>query len=356
MHSQDKPFFIIFAANLSGSYMGKFKLGGVALAMISSASFGFIPLFSKPLLASGVRLESVCLYRFILGSFFLGCFLFVRSLLDANKKATSQIIIESSEKAFKPKETFGHKCTEPSLWKVMKECFGISWKELWHVLIVSIFYGGTAIFLTASYNYLESGLGTTIHFLYPVFIALIMAIGFKEKLNWRMTIAIGMAILGVACLSGAVRGGYSLNTTGFILVMIATICYPIYIVSVNVSSTLMAIKGGKLSFYVLLCASLLFLINVFAQGNGFSSIRGWDLWFNVIMLALVPTLIANFTLIYAIKSVGSTVTSILGCMEPLTAVLVGVFYFREQISGFQYLGIAIILVAVMVVLHASSEK
>ena len=336
--------------------MGKFKLGGVALAMISSASFGFIPLFSKPLLASGVRLESVCLYRFILGSFFLGCFLFVRSLLDANKKATSQIIIESSEKAFKPKETFGHKCTEPSLWKVADECFAISWKELWHVLIVSIFYGGTAIFLTASYNYLESGLGTTIHFLYPVFIALIMAVGFKEKLNWRMTIAIGMAILGVACLSGAIRGGYSLNTTGFILVMIATICYPIYIVSVNVSSTLMAIKGGKLSFYVLLCASLWFLINVIAQGNGFSAIRGWDQWFNIIMLALVPTLIANFTLIYAIKSVGSTVTSILGCMEPLTAVLVGIFYFREQISAFQYLGIAIILVAVMVVLHASSKK
>lgn len=319
--------------------MGKFKLGGVALAMISSASFGFIPLFSKPLLASGVRLESVCLYRFILGSFFLGCFLLGRRLMASGVS-----------------ERPGSKAYAPSLWKVVKECFAISWKELWYVLIVSIFYGGTAIFLTASYNYLESGLGTTIHFLYPVFIALIMAVGFKEKLNWRMTIAIGMAILGVACLSGAIRGGYSLNTMGFILVMIATICYPIYIVSVNVSSTLMAIKGGKLSFYVLLCASLWFLINVMAQGNGFSAIRGWDQWFNIIMLALVPTLIANFTLIYAIKSVGSTVTSILGCMEPLTAVLVGIFYFREQISAFQYLGIAIILVAVMVVLHASSKK
>ena len=319
--------------------MGKFKLGGVALAMISSASFGFIPLFSKPLLASGVRLESVCLYRFILGSFFLGCFLLVRSLM-----------------ASRASDKLENRTDAPSRWKVAKECFAVSWKELWHVLIVSIFYGGTAIFLTASYNYLESGLGTTIHFLYPVFIALIMAVGFKEKLNWRMTIAIGMAILGVACLSGAIRGGYSLNTTGFILVMIATICYPIYIVSVNVSSTLMAIKGGKLSFYVLLCASLWFLINVIMQGNGFSAIRGWDQWFNLIMLALVPTLIANFTLIYAIKSVGSTVTSILGCMEPLTAVLVGIFYFREQISAFQYLGIAIILVAVMVVLHASSKK
>lgn len=319
--------------------MGKFKLGGVALAMISSASFGFIPLFSKPLLASGVRLESVCLYRFILGSFFLGCFLLVRSLL-----------------ASKASDKLENRTDAPSQWKVAKECFAVSWKGLWHVLIVSIFYGGTAIFLTASYNYLESGLGTTIHFLYPVFIALIMAVGFKEKLNWRMTIAIGMAILGVACLSGAIRGGYSLNTTGFILVMIATICYPIYIVSVNVSSTLMAIRGGKLSFYVLLCASLWFLINVIMQGNGFSAIRGWDQWFNIIMLALVPTLIANFTLIYAIKSVGSTVTSILGCMEPLTAVLVGIFYFREQISAFQYLGIAIILVAVMVVLHASSKK
>ena len=319
--------------------MGKFKLGGVALAMISSASFGFIPLFSKPLLALGVRLESVCLYRFILGSFFLGCFLLVRSLL-------------ASRASDKPE----NRTDAPSRWKVAKECFAVSWKELWHVLIVSIFYGGTAIFLTASYNYLESGLGTTIHFLYPVFIALIMAVGVKEKLNWRITIAIGMAILGVACLSGTICGGYSLNTTGFILVMIATICYPIYIVSVNVSSTLMAIKGGKLSFYVLLCASLWFLINVIAQGNGFSAIRGWAQWFNVIMLALVPTLIANFTLIYAIKSVGSTVTSILGCMEPLTAVLVGIFYFREQISAFQYLGIAIILVAVMVVLHASSKK
>lgn len=342
--------------------MGRFKIGGVVLAMISSASFGFIPMFSKPLLASGVHLESICFYRFILGAFFLGCFLLIKSMLDSRRNSADDIA-EVAGKLL-GKNEYGGQIPENgesdlnilSQWKNAMNDFKLSWKELWHILIVSVFYGGTAIFLTASYNYLESSLGTTIHFLYPVFIALIMAIGFKEKLSWKMTGAIAMSILGVAFLSGVLRGSYSLNTTGFILVMIATICYPVYIVSVNVSSTLMAVKGGKLSFYVLLCASLWFLLNVFVQGNGFSPLHGWEQWFNIIMLALVPTLIANFTLIYAIKSVGSTVTSILGCMEPLTAVLVGVFYFREQISAFQYIGIAIILVAVMVVLHSSARK
>ncbi len=311
------------------------KIKGIFLAMASSASFGFIPLFSKPLLADGINTESICLYRFLLGTLILGLFLWIRSA-----------ILKRSE----------GKGASLSARLAAKEIFSIDWKGFLHVLFASILYGATAICLTASYKYIDSGLGTTIHFLYPVFIAVIMIVFYRDRITLRMAMCILLSIVGVAALSGVSSGNISLDTTGVFLVLVATLTYSLYIVRVNVSSTLKRVKGGKLSFYVLFCAGFWFFVNALLHGGNFAVLERADQWFNILMLALVPTLIANLTLIYAIQYVGSTVTSILGCMEPLTAVVVGVLYFKEEISAVQYGGIIVIVTAVVLVLHSAAKK
>ena len=77
---------------------------------------------------------------------------------------------------------------------------------------------------------------------------------------------------------------------------------------------------------------------------------------HIVLLALLPTVISDFTLILAIKYVGSTVTAILGSMEPLTAVLVGVFYFSESFSIKTAAGLTLVLFAVTMVVRRSSRK
>ena len=71
---------------------------------------------------------------------------------------------------------------------------------------------------------------------------------------------------------------------------------------------------------------------------------------NLVMLALVPTVISNLALVRAIKNIGSTLTSVLGAMEPVTAVCVGILIFGEPFTQSIALGIGLIISAVTVII------
>ncbi|MEF9932418.1 MAG: DMT family transporter, partial [Bacteroidales bacterium] len=150
--------------------MKKFKGFGLLLAIISSATFGFIPLFSIPLLNGGIELDSVCFYRFFFSSIMMGLFMLYK-----------------------------------------KVSFKVTLREFITVFLLSIFYASTSIFLTASYAYMPSGISTTIHFLYPVLVATMMILFFKEKLSVKKTMAIMVAIAGVFFLCGGISGAASNN-------------------------------------------------------------------------------------------------------------------------------------------------
>ena len=68
------------------------------------------------------------------------------------------------------------------------------------------------------------------------------------------------------------------------------------------------------------------------------------------LAALIPTVVSNLALVRAVKSIGSTLTSVLGAMEPVTAVCVGIFLFGEAFTTSIGVGIALIIVAVMVII------
>lgn len=54
------------------------QLKGVLLAMISSSTFGLIPLFALPAMQEGVGLDSVLFYRFAISAVVVGAYLLLR--------------------------------------------------------------------------------------------------------------------------------------------------------------------------------------------------------------------------------------------------------------------------------------
>ncbi len=146
------------------------------MAILSSATFGLIPLFSIPLMENTnkeleIDLDSVCFYRFLFSALLMGLIVLVNSL----KKKDSTIK------------------------KAMVSGFGLSAKQFMFLFLISIFYASTSIFLTASYTIGEipSGIATTIHFLYPVFVTAIMIMFFGEKLSFLKAVAVLFAFGGV---------------------------------------------------------------------------------------------------------------------------------------------------------------
>ncbi len=295
--------------------MSNNKLGtGLTLAVLSSATFGLVPLFSINLLHNGIAPNSLVFYRMAFGSAIMLFFLLIRRV---NLK--------------------------------------ISFKEMMTVFLLSCLYAATSIFLTSSYRLVPSGIATVIHFLYPVVVALTLAIFFKERLSLALLIAIGLAISGVYLLCGG-NNTSDISTKGVLMVLITVFTYGIYIVAVN-KTRCRNVEGGVLTFYVLLFSSLILLIyNLVVERGHFDPITGINSWSNLLLLALIPTVLSNFFLILAIKHVGSNITAILGCMEPLTAVIVGISVFHEKLGFVQIIGGGVILAAVIIVLRYCSNN
>ena len=293
------------------------KLSGILLAMASSATFGLIPLFSIPVLDSGVNLESLCLYRFLVATVLMALFMLCKGV-----------------------------------------SFKIKREEFIPLFILSMFYASTSIFLTGSYAYMPSSIATTIHFLYPVLVTTIMILFFKESFSLFKGIAVIAALIGVFFLSGSAESSTtgSISFMGLFFVFITIITYGTYIVGVNQIPILKRVNGTTLTFYILANSAFFFLCNILIRGVEFSVLESSSQWYNIIALGLFATLISDLTLVYAIQIIGSTITAILGCMEPLTAVIVGVTLFKEKITTTQYIGIVFVFIAVYLVIMAQGRR
>lgn len=285
---------------------------GVLYAIASSATFGLIPLFSIPLLSSGIGSPTILCYRFIVAAIIMAVvLLFTRRNIRLHAK------------------------------------------QLGVTVLLSVLYSLTAILLIESYEYIPSGVATTIHFLYPLAVTLSMSWLFGERTTTTTYVAVVVSLVGVALLAWGdhTQGDFQRGVT---LALLTVVTYAAYIVGVMRSSA-SSIDSLVLTFYVLVIGAGLFFIYAVAT-TGIEYVHRWSDWRDLIMLALVCTVLSDYTLILAIKRIGSTLTSILGSMEPLTAVVVGVLYFGEQFDSSSVAGLILIITAVVLVIARANRS
>lgn len=288
------------------------SIKGVLFAMVSSGTFGLIGLFSTPLKAEGLDEFSILFYRFFFSALIIG-------LICLLRKESLRIPKELRLKLF----------------------------------ILGILYASSAFFFLYSFNYLPTGVSTTMHFMYPIIVSMMMALFFKEKKSMVTFIATILSVFGVVMLCWT--DGVVIRPMGVLIVLTSVFSYSFYIISVNKS------KAGRLNaeiltFYVMTIGAVVFLIVAMVTPKGLQGISNIPSLIRLLLLAFLCTVLSGFTLILAIKLIGSTITSILGSMEPLVALVVGVFYFGEHFDWFSLTGICTIFGAVVLVIMKSAKK
>lgn len=286
--------------------MNKDRLTGFIYGVLSSSTFGLIPLFTLPLIAEGLEFSSIILYRFIFACVILGLILIVT-----------------------------------------RTPMKISRRDFPKIILLAILYDVSSLCLFWGYHLISSGVATSIHFMYPVFTTLIMMTLFREqKSTWRL-IAIAIAILGVTLLSINFSTENQLSLFGIIIVLLSALGYGSYLVAVNQLNIKM--NSFKLTFYIFLFGGLFVFIGMSFLG-GIQPLPNVKSGLLLLLLAFIPTILSNLALIQAIKRIGSTVTSVLGAMEPLTAIVVGIIVFNEPFTTQIALGISLIIGAVMMII------
>lgn len=290
------------------------KLKGYLWGAIGGATYGMNPLFTLPMYQEGITPDSVLFFRY----------LFAIPILALIMK-------------------FNH------------VDFRIKRQEVPPLILMGIMFALCSLTLFQSYHYMDAGIASTILFLYPIIVALIMTFIFKEKLSFITIICLLMATAGIALLYKG-EGGSTLSLTGTLLVIISALTYAIYIVGVN-RSRLKNMNTIKVTFYVLLFGWSLFAIrSLFEGGIQTPPADKWYLWGNLLALGLLPTAISLLTTTIAIQLIGSTPTAILGALEPATAIFFGITVFNETLTIRETCGLVLIIIAVCMVVVARDKR
>ena len=198
---------------------------------------------------------------------------------------------------------------------------------------------------------MDAGIASNILFVYPVMVAVIMGIFFKEKISAITVFSILLALSGIALLYQG-DGNKPLSTLGIIFVLLSSLSYAIYIVGVN-RSTLKNLPTTKLTFYAILFGLSVYIVRL----NFCTELQiipsAW-LWADVLTLAILPTAVSLICTALAIHYIGSTSTAILGALEPVTALFFGVLLFHEKLTPRLMVGILMIITAVTLIIIGKS--
>ena len=286
------------------------KTKGFILGAIAAASYGMNPLFTLPLYSAGMSVDTVLFYRYSLAVIVLGIMM-----------------------------------------KFQKQSFAIKRVDVLPLCIMGLLFAFSSLFLFMSYNYMDAGIASTILFVYPVLVAIIMAVVFKEKVSPITMFSIALAFVGISMMCKS-PGGQTLSLVGITFVFLSSLSYAIYIVGVNRSS-LKDMPIAKLTFYVLLFGLSVYVVRL-QFCTELQVIPTPMLWINAVSLAVFPTVISLVTMTKAIHYIGSTPTAILGALEPVTALFFGVLVFGEQLTPRIILGILMVITAVTLIIGGKS--
>ena len=297
-----------------GVDINKRRLAGYLAGFIAGVSYGTNPLFAKPLLESGVPVLVMLLFRYGISAAIL------------------------------------------AVWMLAKrEQFRVKGNEIALLVLLGILFACSSLFLFFSYEFIPSGLATTLVYLYPVFVALIMVF-LRFYPSWQTWLSIIATFGGILLLSSPSTGA-SIRIPGIILAVASAFSYAFYLVIVNRSKRIKNVSEHTLTLYALLTGAFLFAAIRTLQGGSITEgINTASDWGNLIGLAIVPTMISLLTLAVSSRYIGPTKTSILGVFEPLTAILIGTLLFGESLTMKMGIGVAVCISAVVFMVLRPDRK
>lgn len=284
--------------------MAGHRTTGYILASVAACTYGMNPLFALPLYEAGMSAGSVLFFRYLLAIPILGAMIAARG-----------------------------------------RSFRVSPRNVLSLFVLGLLMAFSSLALFLSYNYMDAGIASTMLFVYPVMVAVIMALVFGERLTADSILCIILALAGILLLyNGGAEA--TLSFIGTMFVMGSALSYAIYIVAVN-RTGLNDTPTLVVTFYVLLFGLMLFIGYVaFAGCLQVPPSDRWWLWGCLVALAVFPTAVSFICTTRAIQYIGSTPTAILGALEPVTAVFFGILVFDEVLTPRDVAGLILIIVAV----------
>lgn len=218
-------------------------------------------------------------------------------------------------------------------------------RDFLSAILTSIFGSGlTIIILNESYNYVDTGIATSLHFLYPLFVAILCCFFYGEKIKKKQIISLSFALVGIICFMSKGNG----SLFGYFLAIASGLTYAFYLVKMD-KTGLVKMNVLKLSFYLALFTTIeIFTMNLFMQDVVFKmDAIAYGL---LLVLALSSSFLATVLLQKGVLLLGSTRASFICLLEPVTSMIMGILWLNEALTFNKGLGGLAIIISLIIFL------
>lgn len=230
--------------------------------------------------------------------------------------------------------------------KIKKIDFHLEKRDLLSVMLTSTFGSGlTIIILNESYNYVDTGIATSLHFLYPLFVAILCCFFYGEKIKKKQIISLSFALVGIICFMSKGNG----SLFGYLLAIASGLTYAFYLVKMD-KTGLVKMNAFKLSFYLALFTTIeIFTMNLYMQEVVFK--MDAIAYVLLLVLALSSSFLATVLLQKGVLLLGSTRASFICLLEPVTSIIVGILWLNEALTLNKGLGGLAIIISLIIFLR-----
>lgn len=297
------------------------KVIGYLLGALSAASYGTNPLFAIPLYREGMNTDSVLFFRYMFAVPMIALMIWARG------------------RSFK--------LSLPKMIRTNDNTKKLDLGESGMTIIMGFLMAFSSYALFISYNYMDAGIASTLLFIYPILVAVLMAMLYHEHAGRTTYMAVVLVAIGISFLAQS-NGPRSFSLVGMIWVFLSALAYALYIIGVK-QSRLHSVPTLTVTFYVLVIGFIMFSAKIITS-HSLVIPHNFMQWISLVALAFFPTALSFMCTTQAINIIGSTPTAILGALEPVTAVIIGVCVLGETLTPRTLIGLIVIITAVTLVI------
>lgn len=285
------------------------KIYGIIYALLSSAAFGFMPIFAKIIYNNGSNTLTVLSLRFLLAALMLLIYFLIAKInFKVNK---TQLLLLA--------------------------------------LIGFLGYTSTGLTLFYSYNYISVGLATTMHFIYPAIVIILNYFIYKEAFSRNKILALLVSVAGVYILIGIKAQGIRIG--GALLALSSGFTYAGCVMGMN-NKEIRKLSNLVTVFYFSAFAGLSLFVFTLLSGKMYFP-TNLQTTTSIVGISLISTIISIGLFVKALKIIGASSTSILGTFEPIVSIIMGILLFNEKLTATLIIGTTLILASVIIL---SKEK
>ena len=236
--------------------------------------------------------------------------------------------------------------------KLRKVSLYISRYDLYHTAIIAMLGSGlTTMLLFSSYQYIDVGSATTLHFLYPICVSLLCFFVYREALSKRKILSLCFAGIGTLCFFDISKLESML---GILLAILSAITYAFYMVQLA-KKHLTKRNQYLISFYMAFFTVIETLLYHCIQPSITMSLSTQAYIF-LCILSIISSFLAVVLLQMGIRELGPSNASLFCLFEPITSIFLGAIFLHEAITLQTIVGCVIILLSLIVFTLSEKKK